>query len=248
MLDNTAPNPLTDDELLSPPSSKTLVGTAYHEMRRDIVEGRLSPGSRLRVEHLKDRYGVGAGTLREALALLVSDALVIAQDQRGFRVKPISRSDFYDITQTRVLLECEALRQSIELGDDDWEGRVVAAFHRLELAERRLPDNPEQQFDEWEARNREFHRALVSDCASSWVRHFLSILNRQAERYRRLVITRKPIERDLQGEHKAIIDAALARDSETACALLGDHIRKTYEAVTHLPEDLFTNSNENGND
>lgn len=240
MLDNAPSTPVPEDEPLIATTAKTLVGGAYHAMRRDIIEGRLAPGSRLRVEHLKDSYGVGAGTLREALALLVLDALVVAQDQRGFRVKPISRADFYDITQTRVLLECEALRQSIEHGDDDWEGRVVAAYHRLDLAEKRLPDDPEERFDEWEERNREYHQALISACTSPWIRHFLAILYQQAERYRRLVITRQPISRDLHAEHKAILDAALARDSKNACRLLGEHISKTYEAVTHLPESLFS--------
>src|SRR5690606_39933258 len=63
----------------------TLVGTAYVNLRRDIIEGKHPPGSRLRVEHLKDDYGEGAGTLREALALLVSDALVTSHGQRGDR-------------------------------------------------------------------------------------------------------------------------------------------------------------------
>ena len=89
-------------------SANTLVGTAYVNLRRDIIQGKHPPGSRLRVEHLKDDYGVGAGTLREALALLVSDALVIAQGQRGFHVTPISLEDFRDITENRVLLETEA--------------------------------------------------------------------------------------------------------------------------------------------
>ncbi|MCK9507192.1 MAG: GntR family transcriptional regulator, partial [Pigmentiphaga sp.] len=94
------------------PSSipKTLVESAYAALRRDIIEGKLMPGLKLRVEHLKDDYGVGAGTLREALALLVSDALVLTQGQRGFRVAPISAEDFEDITRNRMLLECEALR------------------------------------------------------------------------------------------------------------------------------------------
>ena len=222
-------------------STKTLVGAAYHNLRRDIIEGRLAPGARLRVEHLKDSYGVGAGTLREALALLVSDALVIAQDQRGFHVKPISIADFNDITQTRILLECEALKQSITHGDDVWEGRIVAAFHRLDLAEKRLSSNPSERFDEWENRNREYHQALISACASPWMRHFLGILYQQAERYRRLVVTRKPIPRDVHGEHQAILDAALARDAAQACAILAEHISLTFEAVKHLPESLFNN-------
>jgi len=220
-------------------SAKTLVGAAYHNLRRDIIEGRLAPGSRLRVEHLKDSYGVGAGTLREALALLVSDALVIAQDQRGFHVKPISIADFNDITQTRILLECEALRQSIQHGDDVWEGRIVAAFHRLDLAEKRLSSSPAERFDEWEHRNREYHQALISACTSPWVRHFLSILYQQAERYRRLVVTHKPIPRNVHGEHQAILDAALARDTVRACSILTEHIGLTFEAVKHLPETLF---------
>lgn len=224
------------------PSSvpKTLVSVAYQRLRRDIIEGRLAPGVKLRVEHLKDEYGVGAGTLREAFALLVSDALVVTQGQRGFHVKPISVEDFDDITRTRILLECEALRQSIADEDDIWEGRVVAAFHRLDRIEQRLATSPPDDFDEWEDRNREFHQALISGCKSPWIRHFLGILYQQAERYRRLVIARRPIPRDLHAEHHAILDATLAHNGDLASKLLAEHIRMTYEAVKQLPNSLFS--------
>jgi len=216
--------------------AKTLVAAAYQNLRRDIIEGRLAPGSKLRVEHLKDDYGVGSGTLREALALLVSDALVVTQDQRGFHVKPISVTDFRDITQTRVLLECEALRQSIAHGDEVWEARVVAAFHLLGRVEAKLERAPDVHFNEREARNTAFHQALIANCQSSWVKHFWGILYQQAERYRRLTITRKPIPRDLHAEHQAIFDAALARDANAACDALSRHIMTTYRALEHLPE------------
>jgi GntR family transcriptional regulator, carbon starvation induced regulator len=78
--------------------------------------------------------------LREALSLLIADALVVSQGQRGFRVAPVSLEDIADITNTRVMLECEALRQSIELGDDAWEGSLLSAFHRLSKAEEKLGD------------------------------------------------------------------------------------------------------------
>ena len=95
------------------PAPRTLVEKAYRAMRADIIEGRLPPGYKLRVEHLKEDYDVGAGTLREALSLLVSDALVYAEGQRGYRVSPIPLDDLEDLTNQRVLLETEALRQSI---------------------------------------------------------------------------------------------------------------------------------------
>ncbi|MAK56705.1 MAG: transcriptional regulator, partial [Pusillimonas sp.] len=66
------------------------------------------------------------------------------------------------------------------------------------------------------------------------------ILYQQAERYRRLVITRKPIPRDLHGEHRAILDATLAHNGELASKLLAEHISMTYEAVKQLPETLFS--------
>jgi hypothetical protein len=68
------------------PHARTLSEHAYHQLRQHIIEGHYPPGAKLRVEHLKDVYGVGAGTLREALTRLVSDALVVAEGQRGFRV------------------------------------------------------------------------------------------------------------------------------------------------------------------
>ena len=100
-------------------SGKTLVLATYERLRNDIIAGVLAPGSRLRVEHLKEVYEAGAGTLREALALLVSDALVNTYGQRGFWVKPISLEDFADLTEKRILLETDALRLSLKNGDDD---------------------------------------------------------------------------------------------------------------------------------
>lgn len=128
------------DTVITLDAPKTLVSGAYSQLRRDIIEGRLKPGSKLRVEHLKDDYKVGAGTLREAMGLLAADALVTVQGQRGFRVAPISLEDFRDITETRVTLECQALRLSIEQGGYQWEGSLSGSFHLLALADQRLKD------------------------------------------------------------------------------------------------------------
>ncbi len=181
---------------------KTLVEGAYRQLRRDIIEGRHPPGEKLRVEHLKDQYQVGAGTLREALALLVSDSLVVAQGQRGFRVSPISLSDIEDITRTRVLLECEALRQSMATGDEGWEADVVSAFHRLTRAEEKLASDVEGAVNEWEERNRLFHEKLIAACPSRWTRQFLGVLYQQSERYRRISVLTRPVPRDHRARYK----------------------------------------------
>lgn len=216
---------------------KTLVESAYRGLRADIIDGTHAPGTKLRVEHLKDRYEVSAGTLREALTLLVSDSLVVAQGQRGFRVAPMSLRDFEDITNTRILLEGEALRASIAAGTDAWESRLAAAFHLLTRAEEKLDKKspPAGIAEEWERRNREFHDALISACPSSWVKHFVAILYRQSERYRRLALFKRTIPRDVHAEHTAILEATFERDPDKAVKLLGEHVRATLRAVQNLP-------------
>ena len=237
---------MSEVALTQPPEAvepRTLVEGAYQRLRRDIIEGVHPPGEKLRVEHLKDQYDVGAGTLREALLLLVTDALVVAQGQRGFRVAPISLQDFEDITRTRILLETEALRQSIVLGGEDWEASVVAAFHRLSRAEQKLGDSEDYAqaaSDDWEKRNRSFHDALISASPSRWIRHFQNILYQQSERYRRISLFRKPVPRDVHAEHLALFNATLARDASRATAILTEHILRTLESVRHMPADFFS--------
>jgi DNA-binding GntR family transcriptional regulator len=233
------PRPPRPAAAADPDAPKTLVEAAYHRLREDIVNGVHAPGAKLRVEHLKDGYAVGAGTLREALRRLVADALVVAQGQRGFRVAPISLADFEDITETRVLLETEALRQSIAHGDVAWEGEVAAAFHRLTRAEERLSKRSGPSLDEWEARNRAFHESLIAACPSAWTRHFVGILYRHSERYRRLSLSRRPLPRDLHGEHASLYQATVDRDAKRATALLAVPLRSTLEAIRQLPPALF---------
>lgn len=204
---------------------RTLVSSTHLALRKDIIQGRLAPGSKLRAEHLKDVYNVGAGTLREALSLLASDALVVMQGQRGFRVAAMSTSDFHDITETRVVLECHALRLSIRGGDDEWECDLTAAFHRLNLAEQRFRTQRSTMFEEWESANKGFHEVLISRCGSRWTQHFLKVLYNQAERYRRYLLPNRPDSRDVHAEHEAIFAAAMARDEDAACDILTKHIR-----------------------
>ena len=95
------------------PSGRTLIEQAYARLRDDIVTGQLGPGERLRVEHLKTDYGVSAGTLREAITRLASDALVVTEGQRGFRVAPIALEDLEDITNLRVQIGRASCRERV---------------------------------------------------------------------------------------------------------------------------------------
>ena len=215
-------------------SARSLIEAAYSALREDILSGHLEPGEKLRVEALRDRYDVGASTLREALTRLAGEALVTSEEQRGFRVAAVSLEDFADLAQTRKLIEVEALRQAILAGDDAWEANVVAAYHRLSKVEEKLSSSPSSYSGEFEDRNRDFHRALLAACRSRWLQHMHSILFQQSERYRRISLAHKEITRDVHAEHAALLSAVLARDVERACRVAGDHIDRTLQVVSKV--------------
>lgn len=139
--------------------SRTPIERVYEQLRDDIIEGRLAPDEKLRVEHLKVHYQVGAGTLREAITRLVSDALVVAEGQRGFRVAPIALQDMEDLTRLRLHIEIDAFRQSIRRGDEAWRARLQQAFDELSAVEQ--PVRAECRM-RWEQLNNHFHEVLIS--------------------------------------------------------------------------------------
>lgn len=149
--------------------------------------------------------------------------------------EPISRqlncspADFYDITETRVMLECEALHQSIALGDEIWESELLATYRRLAAAEQE-PDESGAA-EEWHEHHRAFHEALISACPSHWLRHFVSLLCRQADGYRLLSRHRKALPPSVHAEHRALCEAALARKTEVATGILARHIRANFQAL-----------------
>jgi hypothetical protein len=74
----------------------------YDRLRADIIAGIYAPGSALRFAEMQKRYGLGVSRLREALAQLAADRLVIREVNRGFRVPEISLANFDDIAAMRL--------------------------------------------------------------------------------------------------------------------------------------------------
>jgi DNA-binding GntR family transcriptional regulator len=212
-------------------AAPSLVEAAYDRLRHDIILGLLEPETKLRIDDLRERYGLGATPLREALARLSAVGLVDATSQRGFRVSRVSVEDLDDVTELRVKLESELLRQSIENGDDAWEARVAGAFHSLaKLESQGLPLDAET-FGRWEQRNRAFHEALIESATSRWTLRFRSMIYDHHERYRRIAHLVANRAFDVRQEHAQICEAALARDADTAVRISAEHIRRTGLAI-----------------
>jgi len=211
--------------------SKTLADFAYQRIRNDIISGELKANDKLRLSNLCKKYEIGMSPLREALARLIGDALVITEGQRGFWVSPLSIEELEDISRVRILLESEALQLSISNGDDGWRALLTDAFEGLTRVEAQLEGRNRDIVPEWEQANKRFHEVLVSKCGSEWLKRMLKTLHQQAERYRRISLIRANSNRDLHEEHEAIYQAAMQGNVLKACRLIEIHVGVTSDAV-----------------
>lgn len=207
----------------------TAIDTVYSALRTEILNATLTPGSRLRIEALRQRFDVGSSTIREALSRLLVDKLVLSREQRGFLVAPISLKDFREITTMRIVLEVQAVREAVAAGDEAWENRLLAAAHQLQKTEEKLTEGKSQPevAIAWEERNREFHDALVASCTNDWLLRFRATVFAHGFRYRRISMPQRDIPRDVRAEHQAIFEAALARDADRAASATKVHIRNS---------------------
>jgi DNA-binding GntR family transcriptional regulator len=206
-----------------PSLNLTTVGeSAYRQIRADIVFGRLRPGRKLKLEALKTEYAASVSTLREILNRLNSEGLVVAEGQKGFEVAPVSISNLKEIAALRQLLECRALEQSFRAGDMEWEGRIVAAHHRLTRMEERMATGDRTGTEDWKRYDWEFHHALISACGSKMLIDTHAAVFDKYLRYQMIALSyRGAIAAE---EHALLLDYALNRDAARACVVLTRHV------------------------
>ena len=203
-------------------TQSTLAYSVYETIKYDIIFGKLRPGTKLKLDTLRHDYAASVSTLRETLNRLTSDGFVSAAEQRGFFVTPVSPEDLDEIAKLRILLECHALRESFQNGDDEWEAEVVGAYHKLNMIERRMQDGDDSDLETWKRYDWQFHLALIRACNSINLLGLHATLFGKYLRYQMLVLTYRGA--PAREEHLALYEAALARDSDLATDLLHTHI------------------------
>ncbi len=211
----------------------------FRYVRSHILEGGYAPGAKLKLGDLAQSCDVSLGAVREALSKLSADGFVVPESQKGYRVADISPEELIDLTNVRMSIEGLCLRASIERGDIEWETGIVAAYHRLSRLSEPSEDDPLRVDENWSVAHGEFHYRLVCACGSATLLRIREQLYAQAERYRRLSLPLKTSMRDVNGEHKAIMDATLARKPDEACELMNRHLLRTSRIL--LESHLFSN-------
>jgi GntR family transcriptional regulator, carbon starvation induced regulator len=214
----------------------TQANLAYEAVLAEILDGRLAPSAKITISEVAVRFGFSPGSVREALSRLAAEKWAVATAQRGYTVAPISIEELGDLTRTRITIEQFCLRAAVAHGDVEWETSIVAAYHRLHRIPFHFADAAPRLNPAWSAAHRTFHTALASGCNSPWMLTVRSTLYAHSERYRLLSVALAREDRDVDAEHKGILDACIAREAEEACELVEQHLTRTMEILIDSPK------------
>ncbi len=204
----------------------SMTDQVYQAIYEEIINGTLHPNQKLHIAQLAEKFDVGLSPIREALSRLIATNLVIAISQRGFKVASISREDLDDIYTTRTFIEKIALKLSIEKGDENWEGELISAFHCLSHTESKMDQLDFTSYQRWEKHHRAFNLKLIGACGLNHLLQIQEKLYHETERYRRIWVFAGMQENRVlkfSVKQKALMEAALARDTEKATHLLEEH-------------------------
>jgi DNA-binding GntR family transcriptional regulator len=209
-----------------------MLAERVYALRRDaIMRGVYAPGTPLKPQELAKEHQVSLAVVREALVRVGGEGLADRLPNRGFAVPDFSDLRWQEIAEARRTIEPVVLRMSIERGDVDWEARVRAAHHRLVRTPAYVPEEGEYYTAAWAEAHRAFHRTLLEGCGNHALLETFDRLWTASELARRWSAHRNP-DRDGAEEHRRLEEAALARDADTAAAVLVQHLTLTAAALT----------------
>lgn len=193
------------------------------ELVRDrIVSGEVPADQPIRQDALAAELGVSKIPLREALTRLEQEGLLRSQANRGYFVRSLSTEEAEEVYALRLLLEPEAAALASIRADVDERREATEILETLDRV-------TNERGDGVGAFNRSFHLALIRPAAQPITTSILERLQVLSDRYVRKHL--EPLGRDERAndEHRQLLDAWLARDSEQVGALMRAHIGQTLE-------------------
>ena len=198
------------------------------ELRRGIVSGELRPGEQIRQDALAERLGTSRVPLREALKILEGEGQVTYHPHRGYFVAELSSADLTEVYRIRELLEDEAVSTAIPLLRDEDVAELAAAMTAIEVAA------ASGDIAGMTRANRQFHFLLIERASLPRLARLIRQLWDATDAYRSVYFAEEHNRRQVEHEHRAIVDAVRERDIPRTIALLHTHRDHAVHRVSEL--------------
>jgi DNA-binding GntR family transcriptional regulator len=202
----------------------TLRRQAYDALREMILSGKLHPGEHLSEVRLSTKLGISRTPLREALMQLDTEGLVVGKPNSGYIVAHFDLARICELLVAREGLDGYAAELAAETASDEALQplrTVMQEIEELNLAKSRAPEHIARELE----LGLKIHEVIVAATGN----RVLEDMNRRVYEHLQLALWLEVLWIDLSGEaveeHRAIVDAVLARDGKRACEAARRHVR-----------------------
>ena len=217
----------------------TLAESVYQRIRRNILEGRIMPGTRVSIRSLAESVGVSTMPTREALKRLSFEGLV-EYDRRAVTISTLSPKAIRELFTIRLRLELLATEWALPRLDAETTVALRSVLDRMIV--------PGISAITWRELNREFHQTFYS-CGDS--RYLLELIHNIWDRiqpYMAIYASAMHDFTEADRQHEHMYQLMLARDLDGLLDATTRHLEHTAEAiVSALGADTTTGRGNNVN-
>jgi DNA-binding GntR family transcriptional regulator len=193
-------------------------------IRQAILDLKLPPGRRLIERELVEQLGVSRTTIREVIALLVSEGLVTVIPQRGAIVSVISVEDAADIYEMRGALEAQAVRRFVDRATPEQVARLRKAWVDIDRASR-SPSDRARSLRMKDA----FYEVLLEGANSPMLSQVLTTLQGRVRLMRSTSLSVPGRPKQAAGELRRVVELIEAGDGDGAAQAASEHVRTAAE-------------------
>ena len=213
-----------------------LAPTALYEqvadrLRQRILARDLEPGAWIDELKLCSELGISRTPMREALKVLAAEGLVTMKLRRGAYVTEMSERDVREAYQLLALLESDAAAR-VALLASDTDLAELSALHRT-LEQAFLDETGSR--DAFFIANERFHLRILEIESNRWRLQMAGDLRRLMKLNRHHSLFREGRLAESLAEHRAVLAALLARDTEACRRLVVEHFENGLSATRPLP-------------
>lgn len=201
---------------------QTLSEQIFTLVRDRIIAGGFPSDAPIRQDALAAELGVSKIPLREALARLEQERLLVSHANRGFFVRPLSAEEAEEVYALRLRLEPDAVAEASKIATPEDK---AAAKRALEALDKAMVANKDQVG----SLNRAFHMSLVQPLARPLTVQIIERLNIMSERYVRKHLEPAGREDRAHKEHHAMLELWSQGKAKAVAAMMHDHIASTLE-------------------
>jgi DNA-binding GntR family transcriptional regulator len=197
-----------NDSRLDGWSPQLLKSRLYGQLLVDIIIGRLAPGERLDERALAKRYGGGLAGIREALARLALEGLVIRRARVGTMVASLDLMEAREAFAARALVEIECAGLAARFAT---EADIAALRATLDGGESAIAKNDVRALA---AMDEAFHVAVARASHNRVLAKMVMTLHHQTARFWLNTMREPSLEENRRAllEHHGLIDAIASRD------------------------------------